>query len=207
MSWHATLVACGAVIEACDKVMSGQYRNAFCATRPPGHHAGIFGKTFHGDDPTKACSNGFCFVNNVAVAAAYLKSQYRDKIKKVAIVDFDVHHGNGTQEIVEALNKPKEFIIKSHVSPFATCEIKSYQYKPWLDLDDGKNVLFTSIHLHDNTDGIFFPGTGSEDENTTDDDKVFPGGVLNVPLTPGFATAPEWREALTTKIFPRLMQF
>jgi acetoin utilization deacetylase AcuC-like enzyme len=206
-SWDATLLACGAVIEACDKVMSGEFRNAFCATRPPGHHAGIFGKTFHGDDSTKACSNGFCFVNNVAVAAAYLKSQYRDKIKKIAIVDFDVHHGNGTQEIVEALIKPKEFIIKSNVSPFATCEIKSYQYKPWLDLDDGKNVLFTSIHLHGNTGGIFFPGTGSEDENTTDDDQVFPGGILNVPLTPGFATAQEWREAFTTKIFPRLMEF
>jgi acetoin utilization deacetylase AcuC-like enzyme len=118
-----------------------------------------------------------------------------------------VHHGNGTQEIVEALIKPKEFIIKSNVSPFATCEIKSYQYKPWLDLDDGKNVLFTSIHLHGNTGGIFFPGTGSEDENTTDEDRVFPGGILNVPLTPGFATAQEWREAFTTKIFPRLMEF
>lgn len=96
MSWHATLLAAGAVIEACDAVMSSQYRNAFCATRPPGHHAGIFGKTFHNDDPTKACSNGFCFVNNVAVAAAYLKTHYRNKIKKIAIVDFDVHHGNGT---------------------------------------------------------------------------------------------------------------
>lgn len=56
--------------------MSGEFRNAFCATRPPGHHAGIFGKTFHEDDPygVKACSNGFCFINNVALAAAYLKS-------------------------------------------------------------------------------------------------------------------------------------
>lgn len=105
--------------------MSEQYRNAFCATRPPGHHAGIFGKTYHEDDPHghKACSNGFCYINNIALAAAYLKSHYRSKIKKVAIIDFDVHHGNGTQEIIEALIKPKAFTIKTEVSPFATCEV------------------------------------------------------------------------------------
>lgn len=108
-TWQAALIAAGAVVEACDGVMSGQYRNAFCATRPPGHHAGIFGKTFHDDDyfGVKACSNGFCYVNNVAVAASYLKTQYRQKIKKIAIVDFDVHHGNGTQEIVEVMMQPK----------------------------------------------------------------------------------------------------
>lgn len=127
-TWYAALLAAGAVIEACDAVMSQEVRNAFCATRPPGHHAGIFGKTFHDDDPhgQKACSNGFCYINNVALAAAYLKSQYRSKIKKVAIVDFDVHHGNGTQEIIEALIKPKAFTLKTNVSPFATCEITTH---------------------------------------------------------------------------------
>ena len=77
-TWQAALLAAGAVIEACDLVMKGKFRNAFCATRPPGHHAGIFGKTYHSEesDPhgTKACSNGFCFINNVALAASYLKS-------------------------------------------------------------------------------------------------------------------------------------
>ena len=108
--------------------MSEDFRNAFCATRPPGHHAGVFGKTFHNDDPLgfKACSNGFCYINNVALAAAYLKSHYRNKIKKVAIIDFDVHHGNGTQEIVECLIKPKPFTVKTSVSPFATSEVTSY---------------------------------------------------------------------------------
>ena len=96
-TWEASLLAAGAVIEACDAVMKEGFRNAFCAVRPPGHHAGIFGKTFHCDDQeNKACSNGFCFINNVAVAAAYLKSHYRNQIGKIAIVDFDVHHGNGT---------------------------------------------------------------------------------------------------------------
>jgi acetoin utilization deacetylase AcuC-like enzyme len=86
----------------------------------------------------------------VALAAAYLKSQYRNKIKKIAIVDFDVHHGNGTQEIVEAITKPKTFKIDISVSPFSTSEIINRQFKPWLDFDDGKNVLFTSVHLFDN---------------------------------------------------------
>jgi acetoin utilization deacetylase AcuC-like enzyme len=75
MTWQAALLSAGAAVQAVDAVMSGEYRNAFCATRPPGHHAGIFGKTFHEDHydehPTKACSNGFCFINNVAVAASY----------------------------------------------------------------------------------------------------------------------------------------
>ena len=76
-TWEAALISAGAAIEAVDSVMSGESRNAFCATRPPGHHAGIFGKTYHPDDKRKACSNGFCFINNVAMAAAYTMSQYR----------------------------------------------------------------------------------------------------------------------------------
>jgi acetoin utilization deacetylase AcuC-like enzyme len=194
--------------------MNGEFRNAFCATRPPGHHAGIFGKTFHSDDPhgNKACSNGFCFINNVAVAAAYLKSQYRSKIKKIAIVDFDVHHGNGTQEIVEALSKPKAFTVKTNVSPYATTEVTSYQFKPWLDFDDGQNVLFTSVHLFDNyqneSTNIFYPGTGSCFESTLESDtNIYPGGVLNVPMTPGTASSANWRQEFSDKIFPRLLEF
>lgn len=76
-TWNAALVSAGASIEAVDEIMSGNYRNAFCATRPPGHHAGIFGKTYHPDDKKKACSNGFCFINNVAMTASYTMSTYR----------------------------------------------------------------------------------------------------------------------------------
>ncbi len=193
--------------------MKEGFRNAFCVVRPPGHHAGIFGKTFHCDDTNgnKACSNGFCFINNVAVAAAYLKSQYRAKIKKIAIVDFDVHHGNGTQEIIETLIKPKAFVTKTNVSPFSTVEITAHQFKPWLDFDDGKNVLFTSVHLFDFVDGnqrIFFPGTGSTDENTSiNDTSVYPGGIFNVPIFPATASAEKWRQEFTEKVFPRLLEF
>jgi len=83
-SKNAILRSCGAGIAAVDDLMNKNER-VFCAIRPPGHHA----------ETTRA--NGFCFVNNVAVATKYLQNKYN--INKVAIVDFDVHHGNGTQEI------------------------------------------------------------------------------------------------------------
>ena len=83
-SKNAILRSCGAGIAAADDLMKKNER-VFCAIRPPGHHA----------ESTKAM--GFCFINNIAVAARYLQKKY--KINKVAIIDFDVHHGNGTQEI------------------------------------------------------------------------------------------------------------
>jgi len=83
-SKNAILRSCGAGIAAVDDLMNNSKR-IFCAIRPPGHHA----------ETMKAM--GFCFINNVAVAARYLQKKY--KVNKVAIIDFDVHHGNGTQEI------------------------------------------------------------------------------------------------------------
>ena len=85
-SWDAILMAAGAAIDATDAVMAGELANAFCAVRPPGHHA------------TRHQAMGFCFVNNVAVAAKYALE--RHGLKRVAIIDFDVHHGNGTEDIV-----------------------------------------------------------------------------------------------------------
>ena len=83
-SKNAILRSCGAGIAAADDLMQKNKR-VFCAVRPPGHHA----------ETSKAM--GFCFINNVAVTARYLQKKY--SIKKIAIIDFDVHHGNGTQEI------------------------------------------------------------------------------------------------------------
>ena len=79
-------------------------------------------------------------------------------------------------------------------------------------MDDGKNVLFASVHLFDNsqptTKGVFYPGTGSADENTNNnDDVVYPGGILNVPIYPGEATSDRWRQEFTQKVFPRLIEF
>ena len=85
-SWNAILRGAGAAMAATDAVIAGELENAFCAVRPPGHHAG------------REQAMGFCFVNNVAVAAKYALERHR--LKRVAIVDFDVHHGNGTEDIV-----------------------------------------------------------------------------------------------------------
>jgi acetoin utilization deacetylase AcuC-like enzyme len=85
-TWDAALVAAGAAIDATDAVIAGEMANAFCAVRPPGHHA------------MRNKAMGFCFVNNVAVAAKY--ALQRHGLSRVAIIDFDVHHGNGTEDIV-----------------------------------------------------------------------------------------------------------
>lgn len=105
-TWKAALLASGAIIEACNKIMTGQFRNAFCAIRPPGHHAGVFGKTFKNNECDQEQTNGFCYINNIALGASYLKSVYRKEIQRIAIVDFDVHHGNGTQEIIQCMQQP-----------------------------------------------------------------------------------------------------
>jgi acetoin utilization deacetylase AcuC-like enzyme len=86
-SGEAALRAAGACIAAVDAVMKGEAQNAFCAVRPPGHHA----------EPHHAM--GFCLFNNVAIAAAHARRTH--KIERVAVIDFDVHHGNGTQAAFE----------------------------------------------------------------------------------------------------------
>jgi acetoin utilization deacetylase AcuC-like enzyme len=85
-TWAATLRAAGAAVQATEMVLNGGCENAFCAVRPPGHHA------------TRDQSMGFCFFNNVAVAARYALDVRG--LQRVAIVDFDVHHGNGTEDII-----------------------------------------------------------------------------------------------------------
>ena len=85
-TWQAVLRAAGAAVAATDAVIDGEVENAFCAIRPPGHHA------------TRDQTMGFCFVNNVAVAARHALDVRG--LQRVAIVDFDVHHGNGTEDIV-----------------------------------------------------------------------------------------------------------
>ena len=100
-SWPAARHAAGAVIEAAEEVLHGRWRNAFCAVRPPGHHA------------ERARAMGFCLFNNVAVAAAALRAVHG--IERVAILDWDVHHGNGTQHIFEL--DPTVFYASLHQWP------------------------------------------------------------------------------------------
>lgn len=100
-SAEAGLRAAGALVAAVDAVMRGSATRAFCAVRPPGHHA----------TPDQAM--GFCLFNNVAVAAAHAIAAHG--LKRVAIADFDVHHGNGTQDIFQ--QEPRVLFISSHQSP------------------------------------------------------------------------------------------
>ncbi len=101
-SYRVSAHACGAVLEAVDAVVDGRVKNAFCAVRPPGHHA------------TQDRGMGFCVFNGVAVAARY--AQVAHGIERVLIVDWDVHHGNGTQDIFYA--DGSVFYMSTHQSPF-----------------------------------------------------------------------------------------
>jgi acetoin utilization deacetylase AcuC-like enzyme len=100
-SGEAALRAAGAAVAAVDAVVTGQAKNAFCAVRPPGHHA----------EPQRAM--GFCLFNNVAIAAQHARAAHG--LARIAVVDFDVHHGNGTQAAFEA--DPQLFYASTHQMP------------------------------------------------------------------------------------------
>jgi len=115
-TWAASLRAAGAALAATDAVMAGDIENAFCSVRPPGHHA------------TRGQAMGFCFFNNVAVAARYALERYQ--LKRVAVVDFDVHHGNGTEDILSG--DPRALMVSIFQHPF-------YPYSG--DVDPAPNML------------------------------------------------------------------
>ena len=100
-TYEIALLAVGGILRAIDEMMSGAIDNAFCAVRPPGHHAEV------------DMAMGFCFFNNIAIAAKYLQKKWG--IGRVGIIDFDVHHGNGTQHTFE--NDPTVFYYSIHEHP------------------------------------------------------------------------------------------
>lgn len=100
-SFEVAKLAAGGVLEAIDQVMEGRFSKVFCIVRPPGHHA------------TASAGMGFCIFNNIAIGANYALQKWG--LKRVLIVDWDVHHGNGTQDIVE--NNPDIFYFSTHESP------------------------------------------------------------------------------------------
>ncbi len=100
-SYRTALLAVGGVMLAVDAVMEGQVDNAFCAVRPPGHHA------------ERDRAMGFCFFNNVALGAVYALEHFG--LERVAIIDWDVHHGNGTQHLFE--EDPRVFYVSLHEDP------------------------------------------------------------------------------------------
>lgn len=148
-SLRAARRAAGAVQHAVDCVLVGRNRNAFCIVRPPGHHAGINGLLDGGE------SCGFCIFNSVAAGAMHAISDERLLCERCAIVDIDVHHGNGTEEIVRKYHDPsKLFFFSIHLydnESKGKKESKTFQYK-------------------------FYPGTGDEDDVALN--------IINVPITP-----------------------
>jgi acetoin utilization deacetylase AcuC-like enzyme len=100
-TYETALLAVGGIMDAVRQVMDGELNNAFCAVRPPGHHAEV------------NQAMGFCYFNNIAIAARYIQKQWG--VARVGIVDFDVHHGNGTQHIFE--DDPSVFYYSIHQHP------------------------------------------------------------------------------------------
>ena len=124
-TWTVSLRAAGAAIAAVDAVMQGEVNNAFCAIRPPGHHA----------EPHR--SMGFCVFNNVAIATRYAIEKY--DLDRVAVIDFDVHHGNGTEAA---------FINDPHL---LMCSFFQHPFYPYSGLDGGDNMV--NVPLPANTNG------------------------------------------------------
>ena len=197
-SLDAALGGCGAACEAIDLVATNRAQNVFVACRPPGHHAGPRGAVAcfrHFWRSPDMCSCGFCLLNTAAVAGAYARYRYgrpravpeQSKVlRKVAIIDFDVHHGNGTEEIVKSLKPHK---VQKPLPDSWPAEFREV-HKPWLDESDGDEVFFGSVHLWDSK-GAFYPGGGGPQESSET--------IVNVPLSaigpkPGDVRA---RQALT----------
>eukprot|EP00923_Selenidium_pygospionis_P042015 GHVN01072893.1.p1 GENE.GHVN01072893.1~~GHVN01072893.1.p1 ORF type:complete len:1627 (+),score=343.04 GHVN01072893.1:127-5007(+) len=201
-SWEATRRAAGTVIAAANAVCMGTSRTAFCAVRPPGHHLGSYGACSGPDgmDGFSAGSQGFCLVNNVAIGAAYTRYKYAEKgIRRIAIVDFDVHHGNGTEQIVSNLKPRERTCTIEGRGPYAinaSMNLKLNDWKVWLDENDADETFFASIHGYG---GDFYPRTGHSEV------RVSPY-VVNVGLEK-YTDPPTYRQKFRAEIITRLARF
>jgi acetoin utilization deacetylase AcuC-like enzyme len=135
-TYDIALLAVGGILDATDRVMKGELDNAFCAVRPPGHHAEV-------DQ-----AMGFCYFNNVAIAARYLQEEWQ--IERVGIVDFDVHHGNGTQHIFE--KNPTVYYYSIHEHPSFAFPGTGREF----EMGSGDGYGFTK-------NSLALPGQGDED--------------------------------------------
>ncbi|KJP89972.1 hypothetical protein AK88_00428 [Plasmodium fragile] len=152
-SFNCALNASGVVLKAVDYIYKKKKKKKkiFCVVRPPGHHLGTYGAAQFNltDEDRAAGSQGFCLLNNIAIGMSYARYKY-EKFERIAVIDFDIHHGNGTEQIVRNLGL-KKIKINEYVD--------IYSWKGWKDKNDKKNIFFSSIHAFD---GYFYPGTGND---------------------------------------------
>jgi acetoin utilization deacetylase AcuC-like enzyme/ankyrin repeat protein len=220
-SYEAAIRAAGTVCTAIEQVIHGEVTNAFCIVRPPGHHVGPVGKVTCSNDPEG--SHGFCVLNNVAIGAAYARSHFkRYGIDKIAIIDFDVHHGNGTEEIIRQL-VPSQKELK-YDTPYGEGKQIVHQYKPWRNEEDPSKIFFCSVHGYGPKDpsqttkennsnssilqqAWFYPGSG---ETNIEESTSATPLIVNVGLPyqqKGPLSRLEWRHMFRDEILPRLMNF
>ena len=131
--------------------------------RPPGHHAGPNGPVAAPGEPGPG-SHGFCLLNNVALGAAYARCVHRHSLRRVAIIDFDVHHGNGTEAVVQ--NTTPALPQFAFTNPYIEGSITVPTYRPWLDETDHDEVFFAKrARLRSWSRFSFYPGSGPTDDN------------------------------------------
>lgn len=184
-SFSAAIVGIAAAIKAADMVVGGQCVNAFCAVRPPGHHAGQELRSMN------AISNGFCLFNAAACAALYATtpiSQGGLGLRRVCVIDFDVHHGNGTQDVLCSTHDPRFLYVSLHAGG---AHINGY------DDEDSEEESFRLRLGGKKQDGIF-PGRCGD---TSPHD-----GVLNIPLGQK-VTAAGIGAALVSQVTPKVEAF
>jgi len=181
-SYAAALTGVAAALKAVDMIVGGSCVNSLCAIRPPGHHAGRELR------PMNAISNGFCLLNAAACAALYAASPISEGglgMKRVCVVDIDVHHGNGTQDILASTYDPRFLYISTHAGG---PHINGYSDDR---SDDGYGRTLN------NKDGIF-PGRCGD---------ISPHrGVLNIPLGQK-VTASAIGTALVCQVTPAIQKF
>lgn len=188
-SYTAAVAGVAAALQAVDMVVGGQSVNVFCAVRPPGHHAG------RGLHPMKAISNGFCVLNAAACAAIYATTPPSEGglgLKRVCVIDFDVHHGNGTQDILCSTHDPRYLYVSlhaggAHINGFEDQSNDS-------DNDDG---LRRSLGGSSRQEGIFPGRCGDTSPHE---------GVLNIPLGQK-VTAHAIGNALVSRVSPAVDVF
>jgi len=188
-SYTAAVAGIAAALQAVNMVVGGKCVNVFCAVRPPGHHAGRDLR------PMNAISNGFCLLNAAACAALYATAPQSEGglgLKRVCVIDFDVHHGNGTQDILCSTHDSRFLYVSLHAGG---AHINGY--------DDGGNGSETDDNLRRS-----LPGGGKNEG-------IFPGrcgdtspheGVLNIPLGQK-VTAQAIGNALVSQVSPAVEAF